>query len=157
MVSIYALINPITNLVFYVGASKNVNSRYKAHIASPSDKCSAKYLEIQNILEEGEKPELLILETCNLEDASFNENFYINLFKSYGFELKQTSKSSYTDSLKTRTGLKEHNSTLRNVTVSKNTHMILSEFLSATDTKIGKWADKAILEKLARETKKEKK
>lgn len=43
-------------------------------------------------------------------------------------------------------------STLINISVSKDTHKILVAHIEATDGKIGKFTDKAIKEKIERET-----
>jgi hypothetical protein len=49
------------------------------------------------------------------------------------------------------------NTNLVNVTISKDTHKILVDFIQQIDGKVGKFADKAIREKIDRETKKDKK
>lgn len=48
------------------------------------------------------------------------------------------------------------NSNLISVSITKDTHKILVDHIQAIDGKIGKFTDKAIKEKIERETKKEK-
>lgn len=43
---------------------------------------------------------MLILHECDLTDASFWEEFYIDLFRSYGFDLVQSRKSHYSENYK---------------------------------------------------------
>lgn len=88
MISIYALINPLDNQVFYIGASMYPKQRLANH-------CSATYqgtykdLIVENIIENDRRPELLILDLVTYEDAAFFEDFYADLFRFYGFMLKQ--------------------------------------------------------------------
>lgn len=99
MVSIYALINPLNNQVFYVGATEDPVSRLSAHKTSLSGKTEKRGIIIA-IRNSGLNLEMFILDTCHKEDVQFWEEFYIDLFFSFGFDLKQRRKSFYcTDSL----------------------------------------------------------
>lgn len=88
MISIYALINPLDGQVFYIGASQSPKLRMTQHY---SDYCNQyKGDIIETILAAKKKPELLILEEkIPIKKVSFLENFYIDLFKSYGYTLHQ--------------------------------------------------------------------
>lgn len=95
MVSIYALINPLTSLVFYIGASQDVQARFYDHLSYHTN--SYKSSQIQSILNNKLRPEILILDTCEVKDVRFWEEFYIDLFISFGFELSQMRTSNYPD------------------------------------------------------------
>jgi len=106
LVKIYALLNPIDNNVFYVGAtSSELKVRLSAHCSPycyidtrPTfGKKKADY--IFNLKEYNKAPEIILLEEVNFEDVDRTEEFYYYLFKSYGFTLIQDSKSfNYTKS-----------------------------------------------------------
>ena len=93
-VFIYALINPITNKVFYVGATIFLERRYKEHI---NTKFNSDYRaeQIRRTLLGGQKVEMLVLSVCSKKEAQKEEEFYIGLFKFYGFKLQQKEKSGY--------------------------------------------------------------
>lgn len=91
---IYGLINPITSKLFYIGATKNIKSRVGGHIHGRQSN-RLKRDEIESIINLGEKPEILILDECDISEVQFYENFYMDLFKSYGFTLLQNKKSNY--------------------------------------------------------------
>lgn len=92
MISIYALINPVNNHVFYVGASMSLKSRYSNHCTYYDGTYKADI--IYELSEMNIKPELLILEEVTYEDAAFYEDFYSDLFRSFGFTIK-TPPSNY--------------------------------------------------------------
>ncbi len=89
-VKIYALINPITNIVFYIGASKYPKGRLSQHYRTATPKSFA-----NRSLEKRTPPELLILDEVEYEEVRFYEEFYIELFKSWGFKLDQKKTSGY--------------------------------------------------------------
>ncbi len=95
VVFIYALINPLNDLVFYVGASTYPERRLYDHLNGMNYGESLKNDQLRQISKEGEIPELLILEQCDLKSASYWEEFYIHLFRYYGFSLCQTRTSGY--------------------------------------------------------------
>lgn len=90
LVYIYALINPINNEVFYVGATINPHTRFLSHINSMSQ-CSTKRQKIIDdlICKEKVEPEMFILDTSSIEDAGFWEIFYTDLYRSFGFKLEK--------------------------------------------------------------------
>lgn len=90
---IYALCDPSTMDIRYVGKSNNPKSRFNCHIKESLDgKHSHKCCWIRTILQKGEKPHLWILDEVDIKDWEFWECFYIDLFKSYGFNLTNIDK-----------------------------------------------------------------
>jgi hypothetical protein len=96
-VSIYALLNPINNSVFYIGATTcSLKHRLIGHCASRHQSHTTKIASyIKEIFEQGNKPEIIHLDECCFKEASYWEDFYIGLFKSFGFPINQR-KSTYT-------------------------------------------------------------
>ncbi len=92
MISIYALVNPINNSVFYIGASMSPKNRFAHHCSNNDGSYKAEM--IYNLYQIGIKPELLVLDQVTYEEASFYEDFYTDLFRSFGFTIK-TPKSAY--------------------------------------------------------------
>lgn len=91
---IYALINSLDNNVFYIGATMYPNGRLCQH------KCNTqgnpkKRKKISDILNSGGVIEMLILDECKKIKVTFLEDFYSDLFSSFGFELLQPRKSNY--------------------------------------------------------------
>jgi hypothetical protein len=96
IVSIYALINPLDDNIFYVGCTSCTWNRFKQHISSAkSGNTDYKSQIIREIRSLNKEMEMLVLEDCDVMEATFLEEFYINLFKSYGFTLSQWDKSTY--------------------------------------------------------------
>src|ERR1035437_8715270 len=85
---IYALLDPISKNIRYIGATTKGKERYQKHISDYYLKKSTlknnwiKSLKKRNLL-----PELLILEYCDKNDLCNLEEFYINYFKFLGFHL----------------------------------------------------------------------
>jgi len=94
-ISLYALINPINKCIFYVGASFDPWQRLQHHIVKRNSEKGFKAIQIREIIENNRKVELLVLDECDLGDVSFWEEFYIDLFKSWGFKINQANKSTY--------------------------------------------------------------
>lgn len=84
---IYALVDPRDNKIRYVGKANNPKERYKNHINPSRDKNTHKRNWLNLVRSLGYKPELLILDHVDIKEWRFWEIFYIDLFKSYGFEL----------------------------------------------------------------------
>ena len=96
MVKIYALFNPLNGCVFYVGASIEPKKRFSSHItANHWSPVTHRYKQIMMLREKGMLPELMILDECEKIDTRFWEEFYIELFKSWGFKLTQNKASAY--------------------------------------------------------------
>jgi predicted GIY-YIG superfamily endonuclease len=80
-VYIYALIDPDTDEVRYIGATDNIQRRMREHLA-PSLKKSRKKAEwIIELKAEGKQPNLSILESCTEEDAVPVERKWIVHYK----------------------------------------------------------------------------
>jgi hypothetical protein len=86
-VFIYALLDPRTNQVRYIGKANNPKDRYSNHYNSARDKNSHKRNWINNIRNDGLKPELAIIDEVPKTNWQYWEKFYIYLFKSWGFDL----------------------------------------------------------------------
>jgi hypothetical protein len=82
---IYCLLH--NNEVKYVGKSDNPNQRFKEHIKKSKYKKTYKDNWINSLIESSQKPELLILDKVPFNNFGFWEDFYIDLFKSFGFKL----------------------------------------------------------------------
>ncbi len=102
VIYIYALINPINNQVFYIGASLDPANRLHGHNWSISC-CKAKIDVVKEIRKSGQEIELLILDECYKSTVRFLEEFYMDLYSSFGFTLLQHRKSTY--SIKHREGI----------------------------------------------------
>lgn len=93
-IKIYALINPDNDYVFYVGATSYLLSdRLTMHIYSPTNKKSKEV--IGTLRKNGKKPEIIELDEVCFKDSDFYEQFYIDLYRSYGFDLCNSIKSLY--------------------------------------------------------------
>lgn len=88
-ITIYALKDPITKQPFYVGASKNIKSRFSNHCSRPTTK-KGKELQLEELT-----PLLEILEQCPLEKAKDTENYWMQYYEKQGFKLHNQSSSSY--------------------------------------------------------------
>jgi group I intron endonuclease len=82
---IYCLI--YNNEVKYVGKSDNPQKRFKEHIRKCKFNKTYKDNWLHSLIKSSQRPELLILDTVPFNDFGFWEDFYINLFKSFGFKL----------------------------------------------------------------------
>lgn len=96
-INVYALVNPLNNKIFYVGATSSPeNVRLSAHCSEIGN--NAKGEIICSILDAGERPILMILEQdVPINAVSKRENFYIKKYK-----LRQL-KSGYSESYKGKT------------------------------------------------------
>lgn len=87
---IYELVCPIENQVRYIGRTTNPKNRLRQH-------CDLKHnsnlhnlnkgVWINNLLQLNLKPELLIIDEVPANTIGFWELHYIDLYKSYGFNL----------------------------------------------------------------------
>lgn len=98
MIFIYALIDPTNQQVFYVGVTRNPKSREAGHLHDKT--CNKNKIDkVKEILSKGLNPEFLILDTCDVKNVRLMEDFYIDLFKSYGFKMLQGIKSNYSEKI----------------------------------------------------------
>lgn len=83
--TIYALTDPTSQEVKYIGVSRRLNKRFKEHLKDLSN--THKVHWIQSLLKKGFEPQLYILEEVLDIDWGFWEEYYISLYKSWGFDL----------------------------------------------------------------------
>lgn len=96
-IKIYALINPINDSVFYVGATfSELYVRLSGHLSSKGAN-NKKEIIINQIKFLGKRPEMLLLEEVQHTEAGFYEQFYMDLFKSFGFKLTNKYKANYSE------------------------------------------------------------
>ena len=82
-VDIYTISNPITNIVFYVGQTRSINTRIACHL-STKDTPVGKH--IQELKINGINPVFTIVEKCEYAKSSLVETRWIDkLRKEYGF------------------------------------------------------------------------
>lgn len=96
VVYIYALINPLNNKIFYVGASINPLLRVRDHYsdsAIPTPKSGL----IKKIKDSGRKPKYVILKQTTVKYASKWEKFFYNKCKNEGCIMHQSEKFGYTN------------------------------------------------------------
>ena len=87
-VYIYALIDPETNLLRYIGQSKNPNRRLKNHLCPSHLKITNhKNNWIKSLKSKGLKPQLLIIEKVQESEADEIEFHYISYFRFIGCKL----------------------------------------------------------------------
>lgn len=85
-IKIYALSNPEDKSVFYVGAtSGTLKERLAGHLSTKRTDCISGYIKdrisfINNLVENGNIPEILLLKEVPLEETNYYEEFY---YKSY--------------------------------------------------------------------------
>jgi predicted GIY-YIG superfamily endonuclease len=81
---IYALICPLSNQIRYIGKTNSVRVRYNAHLNDKSK--SHKSSWIKHLKTKELKPKCIILEEVK-DDASFWEQHWISLCKSWNYDL----------------------------------------------------------------------
>lgn len=86
MIYIYTLSHPITKYVYYVGKTNNPHGRYNAHVTDFGKITPNKYW-IKSLVKNGMFPIMDIVDCIGDEEWVFWEKFYIDLYKSWGFEL----------------------------------------------------------------------
>lgn len=91
-VYIYGLIDVIKNELKYIGKSVNPQSRYRRHLQDSHKKISYKDRWIQSLLENNNKPELIIIDEVNKDEWEFWEKHYIAYYKFIGCKLTNISE-----------------------------------------------------------------
>lgn len=94
--NIYCLVDPRNGWVFYVGATAcKLKTRLSHHMSFRSFRkgkiMSAREFLIQQIVESGKKPLILLLEEVGIKDRFYVERAYFNAFRSLGTVLIQSS------------------------------------------------------------------
>jgi len=82
---IYALLNPDTGIVRYVGQTATPNLRLKNHIRDKTN--AAKHEWIQSLLNEGKSPLMTILEVTTQEMCGEREFYWIDRLRNEGNDL----------------------------------------------------------------------
>ena len=85
--NIYCLVDPISNLIRYVGKSDDTSIRLKEHIRKSKDSKTHKNNWIQSLLKKGLRPEILILDTVDVCEWEYWEKYWIDQIKNWGFNL----------------------------------------------------------------------
>lgn len=84
---IYALIDPRTNEIRYIGKALNTRKRYNSHICGSKSNKTHKDKWINNLLSCEKKPILEVLETCNEENCAEKEQYWIKYYREQGCDL----------------------------------------------------------------------
>ena len=87
---IYSILDPRLNkLKIYVGKSNTPMKRFKSHISESNNlnKNTKKCNWLRSIRKEGLIPIFNIIEEITIEEWQIKENYYIDLYKSLGYEL----------------------------------------------------------------------
>lgn len=84
-VHIYALVDPTTDEIRYIGQTSDLQLRYKQHLTDNSG--SAKWLWIANLRDVGHKPQLRVLETVEEVEAETCESKWITFYRNTGASL----------------------------------------------------------------------
>ena len=76
---IYTLIDPITDVVKYVGKSKTPKARYKQHINKLDKTMTPKKIWLLGLFEKGLKPEMEIVEKITDEAGREREQHFVTM------------------------------------------------------------------------------
>lgn len=86
--NIYALSCPVSGSIRYIGKADNVNIRYKQHVDGAKRKADThKKKWIRSVILKGGLPVLEIIDLVPYNEWGFWEQYYIDLYKSWGFDL----------------------------------------------------------------------
>lgn len=93
---IYALIDPRTDHIRYIGKTNNPEIRLKNHLKSFQLSYKTKKNSwIKSLLKNNLKPTFEIIDIININDWSFWEKHYISLYRSWGFNLTNLDLGGY--------------------------------------------------------------
>jgi hypothetical protein len=133
-VYIYGLVDKSKNELKYIGKSINPQSRYRKHLQDSNKKISYKDKWIYSLLENNNKPELLIIDEVNEDNWVFWEKHYISYYKSIGCKLtniseggdnppnltgRKRTKEEIDRISKSNTGKKRSEETRKNISLAK--------------------------------------
>lgn len=86
MVKIYTLSDPLTTEVVYVGSTiYSLEKRLNTHIHLGGNKKKKQWQD--ELKAKGLNPIIAEIESVTIEDSDYYENFWIHIFKSWGFKL----------------------------------------------------------------------
>lgn len=111
---IYILIDPETNQVRYVGKTKNLKRRYNQHISECSKLKSYKNNWLISLKNKNLRPEMVVIDETDKDDWIFLEQWYIQLYRSWGYRLTNLTEGGegvcgYTPSQETRDKMSKAN------------------------------------------------
>ena len=84
---IYTLSDPITNEIRYVGKSDNPINRLKEHIRKAKYSHTHKNHWILSLIKNNQIPILETIDIININECGFWEQYWIDMFKTWGFNL----------------------------------------------------------------------
>jgi group I intron endonuclease len=84
---IYSLSDPFTGLVRYIGKADDLRVRYNNHVSLKGKESTRKSAWVKSLIKKGAKPIIEIVDFVDKAEWKFWEQFYISLFKSWGFVL----------------------------------------------------------------------
>lgn len=84
---IYSLSDPFTGLVRYIGKADDLRVRYNNHVSLKGKESTRKSAWVKSLIKKGAKPVIEIIDIVDKTEWKFWEQFYISLFKSWGFIL----------------------------------------------------------------------
>lgn len=111
---IYILIDPETNQVRYIGKTKSLKRRYNQHISECSKLKSHKNNWLLSLKNRNLRPEMVVIDETDKDDWIFLEQWYIQLYKSWGYRLTNHTEGGegvygYTHSQETREKMSKAN------------------------------------------------
>lgn len=89
MVSIYALLDPTTSEIKYVGKSENPKKRFQYHVGNFGNTQVGKW--VNELKQKSELPLLIVLDEVNYDEWEFWERYWIAQSKAWGFKLLNVS------------------------------------------------------------------
>lgn len=89
MIYIYALIDPRTNEIKYIGHARNVDKRYKQHcdIMNPKYSNLHKKNWIKQLFDINLKPIIRVIEECDNSNYNLRERYWIKYYRDLGCKL----------------------------------------------------------------------
>lgn len=89
---IYILIDPRDNQVRYIGKTKNITRRFNQHISEASKIRTYKNNWLLQLKLNKLRPEIVVIDECEDNSWVMLEQWYIELFKSWGYKLTNLTK-----------------------------------------------------------------
>lgn len=86
-VFIYALLDPDTNEVRYIGKTNNLAKRMRGHCGQDLKRASYKSRWIKKLIASGKKPKITVIEECAENNWQVSEKHWIAYYRSIGARL----------------------------------------------------------------------